>query len=165
VYVLIGTPDLLKDTQPQVVVRGDPADAAFAVDAQQRAVLGPGVAGRMWRGNHHAAAATGEFCCSQCRSLGLCPHATMANGVRVSPCAIAIVTRVRCDECSNALLQSRPVSTRYDRVGYWAPAYPRPKRKGLSSSAIRQMSGADILGADLNVVHSAVSPASVVGIV
>ena len=46
VYFLIGTPDLLNDAQVQVVVRRDPADAAFAVDAQQGAVLGPLVAGR-----------------------------------------------------------------------------------------------------------------------
>ena len=46
VYFLIGTPDLLNDAQVQVVVRRDPADAAFAVDAQQSAVLGPFVAGR-----------------------------------------------------------------------------------------------------------------------
>ena len=43
-YVLVGTPDLLNDAQTQVVVGGDPADAVFAVDAQQGAVLGPVVA-------------------------------------------------------------------------------------------------------------------------
>jgi hypothetical protein len=37
----------------------------------------------------------------------------MANGVRVSRSAIGIVTQVRCDERSSALLQSRPASKRY----------------------------------------------------
>src|ERR1700682_702497 len=61
VYFLIGIPDLLNDAKVQVVVRGDPADAAIAVHAQQGAVLGPCVAGRVWSDPRHDAAATGEF--------------------------------------------------------------------------------------------------------
>ena len=61
VYFLIGTPDLLNDPQVQVVVRRDPADATFAVDAQQGAVLGPLVAGRVWSYCRQPAAATGDL--------------------------------------------------------------------------------------------------------
>ena len=43
-------------------MRGDPADTAFAVHAQQSAVPRPFVAGRVHSDRRHRAAATGEFC-------------------------------------------------------------------------------------------------------
>jgi hypothetical protein len=67
----------------------------------------------------------------------------MANGVQVFRFAIGIVTRVRCDELSGALLQSCPVSARYYRVAALGPGFPA-QTEGVSSSAIGQVGGADI---------------------
>src|SRR5262245_11750378 len=70
VYFLIRAPDLLNDAQAQVVVRSDPADSAFAIDAQQSVVLGPSMAGRVWS-NPRRTTATGEFCETHRRSPSL----------------------------------------------------------------------------------------------
>jgi hypothetical protein len=67
----------------------------------------------------------------------------MVNGVRVSCSAIGIVTRVRWDERSSALLQFARFRRGTNESRSWAPAYSRPD-EGLSSSAIGQMGDADI---------------------
>src|ERR1700693_3904671 len=58
---------------------------------------------------------------------------------------IGIVTQVRCDELSNALLQFARFRRSTTESRSWTPAYfLRPDEGGLRSSAIRQMDGADL---------------------
>lgn len=51
VHLVNGAPEQLDDLQIQVIMRRDPADTAFAINAQQGAVFGPIVTARSW-GNH-----------------------------------------------------------------------------------------------------------------
>jgi hypothetical protein len=89
----------------------------------------------------------------------------MANGVRVSRSAIEIVTQVRCDERSNALLQFARFPRGATESRPWQPAYSPPRRKG--SVVVRNWTeGRRRISdpRDVNVVRSAASLAPVVAI-
>jgi hypothetical protein len=108
------------------------------------------MAGRVWRDPRHRAAATGEVSSSL---------------LRVSRFAIGIVTRLRCDEHSSALLQISPVSARYYRVAVLSFGQFPAQTTGVWRRPHGQMDGADIVDPAPQGMRSDISLALAVAIV